>query len=116
MRESHQFTARVILIFFALLITDKLFSGIQIDGFITLIAVSVLFAVLNSVVKPFLILITIPVTLGTLGFFLLIINALILSLTALLIDGFSISNFSTAFWGSITLSILNMLLGGMVKK
>ncbi|MCK5519618.1 MAG: phage holin family protein, partial [Candidatus Marinimicrobia bacterium] len=112
----NQFLVRVLLIFLALLITDKLFTDIRIEGFTVLLAVSILLALLNSVIKPLLILITIPVTIGSLGFFLLIINAMLLLFTAKLIDGFYIASFATAFWGGISLSILNVILGRMLKK
>lgn len=116
MKESQQFPARVLLIFIALLVTDRIFNGIHVDTLLTMLAVSVLLAVLNSVVKPFLILITIPVTIISVGLFLLVINALMLMLTAAVIDGFYIASFGTAFWGGITLSLLNTLLGSLVKK
>ncbi len=114
--KKQQFAARIILNFLALLITDRLFNGIHIDGYLTLLSVAVLLAVFNQFVKPFLVLITIPVTILSLGLFLLVINALILYFTASLIDGFAISSFAVAFWGALTLSILNSLLGNLFEK
>lgn len=82
----------------------------QINGFFTLIAVGVLFALLNAFVKPVLVLLTLPLTVLSFGFFYLFINGFMIWLTSVLLPGFTIASFSTAFWAAIFLSITSGLI------
>ena len=91
-------------------------KGVQVDNYITAIIVAVVLSVLNLLVKPVLIILTLPITIITLGLFLLIINALIIFLADHLIDGFSVSSLWTAIWFSILLSVLQSLLHSFMKK
>ena len=87
-----------------------LLSGIHIDTFWTAIIVAIVLGLLNAVVKPILIFLTLPITLVTFGLFLFVINALIILLTARLIDGFGVDGFWWALLFSLLLSILSSLL------
>jgi putative membrane protein len=69
--------------------------------------------VANFFVRPILIVLTFPVTIITLGLFLLVVNALMLMLAAAVVDGFEIEGFGPALWGSIGLAILNFLVGAV---
>ena len=82
-----------------------LMKGVTVDGFEAALIVSVVLGLLNIFVKPVLILFTLPVTLFTLGLFLLVINATIILLCDNLVDGFNIDSFWTALLFSIVLSI-----------
>jgi len=95
------------LVAFAL---SYLLSGIAIDSFWTAIVLAVVLAVLNAVVRPLLVLLTLPVTFLTLGLFLLVINALMILLADKLIDGFEVSNFWWALLFSLLLSGISSLL------
>ncbi|MDZ7822035.1 MAG: phage holin family protein [Candidatus Marinimicrobia bacterium] len=110
------FFIKIMVNLFAFAIVGTLFKGIYIDGFFTLIAIAVLFGILNAFVKPFLALITIPITALTFGIFYLFINGFMVWLTSFLIPGFVIHNFATAFWAAIMLSITSWLLEMILIK
>ena len=82
---------------------------VKVDGPVTAIIVVLVLTVLNILVKPVLILLTIPVTLVTLGFFLLIINTIIVLIADALIDGFYIDGFFWSFVFALILSLVNYL-------
>ncbi|MFX3630136.1 MAG: phage holin family protein [Ectobacillus sp.] len=86
-------------------------SSFYIDNIGTAIIASIILSILNVFVKPLLILITLPITLFTFGFFLIVINAFTLKVTdSLLGDAFNIDGFGTAIIAAIFISILNMLI------
>lgn len=114
--RENSFLLQVLIIAAALLLTEKIMSGIHADNALTILAVAVLMGLLNAFLKPFLALITIPITVATLGIFYLVINALILEIAAFLIQGFSINSFGSAFWGAIVLSIFSMLIESFIKS
>jgi putative membrane protein len=91
-------------------------SGIQIDSLVTALIVAVVMAVLNVTLKPFLIVITIPVTVITFGLFLLVINVLVLYAAEALIDGFHIAGFWWALAFSFLVSFVNSILFGSGKN
>lgn len=84
--------------------------GVSIDGFVTAVILALVLAVLNAVVRPILVLLTIPVTILTLGLFLLVINALIILLADSLLAGFDTSGFITALLFSLVLSVITAIL------
>ncbi|MCA0133413.1 phage holin family protein [Winogradskyella alexanderae] len=94
----------------AVFILAYILNGVTVNSYLDAVIVAVVLAVLNLLVKPFLILLTLPVTIMTLGLFLLVINAVIILLADKLIDGFAVSNFLTAVLFSILLSILQSIL------
>ncbi|MCP1125988.1 hypothetical protein CN326_08890 [Bacillus sp. AFS018417] len=95
----------------------KIFApgAFEIANIKTAIIASLILAVLNVVVKPFLILITLPITILTFGFFLIVINAITLEITdSLLGDAFNLSGFGVAIVAAIFISILNMLIDKVI--
>jgi len=98
----------------SLWVASHVFSGIRFSGTSSLIVSALLLGFANAVLRPLLIVLTLPLTLVTLGFFLLVINALMLLLVAKLVDGFKISGFWTAFFASLFISLLSMVLGSLV--
>ncbi len=85
-------------------------DGVEIDKFTTAIWVALALGVLNALVKPLLILLTLPFTLFTMGLFLLIINGLVVVLADYWVDGFSLESFGTAILFSILISLTSGLL------
>jgi putative membrane protein len=83
------------------------------DGGSLLIA-ALLLGFANAVVKPLLILFTLPLTIVTMGLFLLVVNALMLMLVSAVVSGFTISGFWTAFFASIFISIFSLFVSGLV--
>lgn len=86
------------------------FAGIKFTDTSSLIVSALLLGLANSLVRPILIFLTLPLTLVTLGLFLLVINALMVLLVSALVPGFRVSSFWTAFFASIFISILSFLL------
>ena len=93
-----------------------LFSGIHVDDLSAALVVAAVLSLLNTFLKPILILFTLPITLLTMGIFLLFINAFIIVLTDNLLDAFSVDNFWWALLFSLLLSIATSMFDGMEKK
>ncbi len=107
--RNYSFFTKIVVNLIAFTIIGTMFKGIHIDGIFTLIAMSVLFAILNALVKPFITIITLPITAMTFGIFYLVVNGFMVWLTSSLIHGFTIVDFATAFWASIFLSLVSWL-------
>jgi len=97
-------------------VASLLFNGIRFSSTGSLIVSALLLGFANAVLRPLLVILTLPLTLVTLGFFLLVINALMLLLVAKVVSGFSISGFWTAFFASLFISILSMALGSLAPN
>ena len=82
----------------------------QVNKLITALLVAIVLAFLNSIVKPVLTLLSLPITFFTLGLFLLVINAIIILFADKLVDGFKVDGFWTALWFSLVLSLVSSLL------
>lgn len=85
-------------------------SGVKIDQFFTALILSLVLAVLNALVKPILIILTLPITLVTFGLFLFVINAIIILLASKFVSGFEVDSFWWALLFSLLLSFLTSLL------
>ena len=94
----------------SLWVASHVFSGIKFENTPSLIVSALLLGFANALVKPLLIVLTLPLTVVTLGFFLLVINALMLLLVAAMVQGFRISGFWTALFASLFISLLSLLL------
>jgi putative membrane protein len=100
------FINKVIISTLAVLLVGSILPGVHVENVLVALLVALVLAFLNSIVKPLLILLTLPITLFTLGFFLLVINALIILIADKLIDQFSVDSFWTALFFSIILSLV----------
>lgn len=100
---------------FALFFVMKLISGIQIDRFQDLLLATLVIGLLNAFLRPVIILLTLPVTVLTMGLFTLVINALMFSFAEYLVPGFHVTGFGAAFVAALLFSlfsfVLNMLFG-----
>lgn len=94
----------------AVFFTAYLLQGVHVKNFLTAVGVAIVLAIVNTLVKPLIILLTLPLTILTLGLFIIVINALMLMLVDALIDGMKIKSFGWAVIFSIVLSIVNGLL------
>ncbi|MEO5642102.1 MAG: phage holin family protein [Bacteroidia bacterium] len=112
------FIIRILISTLAVLFTSWLLpeSMVHVDNFTTAIIVALVLAFLNSVVKPIFILLTIPVTVVTMGLFLLVINAIIILITDYFIDGFTVGGFWAALIFSIVLTFINSIFNGIQKR
>jgi putative membrane protein len=84
-------------------------SGVSIDTPSTLILAGILLGVVNSIIRPIAILLTLPMTILTLGLFLLVINAGMVALVAWMLPGMHIAGFGAAFWTSILVSLVSFV-------
>jgi len=104
----------------ALLVAVNIVSGTSITQWGTLIAAALVIAVLNSVIKPVLIILTLPINILTLGIFTLFINAFLMYVTSVLVKGFFLKDFWSAFWAAAVFSIvsifLNVIIGSNEKR
>lgn len=107
---------RLIISTIAVLVTDLLLSGVHAQDFLTGLLVAVVLGLLNTFVRPILILFTLPATIFTMGLFLLVINATMVMLAAKLVPGFVVESFWWALGFSLLLGVvqgfLNALDGG----
>ena len=95
---------------------SHIFTGLKFDSTASLIVSALLLGLANAIVKPLLIVLTLPLTLLTFGLFVLVINARMILLVSALVTGFKVSGFWTAFWASIFISILSIALGSFVPS
>ena len=103
--------AHILVTAVLLFILGQMIDGIEVrDGKAALFGAVVL-GLANAFVRPLVVLLTLPVTVLTLGLFLLVVNALMLMLAAALVDGFEVEGFGSAFWGSLGLALLNLVVG-----
>ncbi|CAM1362178.1 putative membrane protein [Tenacibaculum litopenaei] len=107
---------KLILTSVAVLVLAKLLPGVVVTDYLTAFFVAVTLALLNTFVRPILIFFTLPATIVTLGFFLLVINALIVMLAGSLVSGFAVSGFFTAFVFSFMLWIFRSILFSLIKE
>lgn len=99
----------------ALLIVSHFVSGFHVSGFLVALIASVIIGLVNGTAGAFLKVVTFPISILTLGLFLLVINALMLLLAAAIMPGFRIDGLWPAFWGGLVLGILNMVIRALVK-
>jgi putative membrane protein len=98
----------------AVLLSAYLLPGVTVAGFGTAMLVALVLGIVNVVLKPFLILITLPITILTLGLFLLVINTVLIQLTSALVPGFAVRNFGWAFLFGLVLAVVNYFLQTVV--
>lgn len=109
------FLIKIIISSLAVMVTAWLLPGASVDDYFTGIAVALLLAFFNAFLKPLLVVLTLPVTVVTLGLFLFVINALIIQLTGSLLEGFKVNNFWWALLFSLLLSLVTGIFEGFDK-
>jgi len=115
------FLVRFVVICIALALTAALIDGIDVTGpnvvsrGVALGIAALVLGVLNAVVRPILVVLTLPLTIVTLGIFLLILNALLFWLTGAVVHGFEVRGFGPALVGTIVMTVISFLLNRMVK-
>ena len=110
------FLVRLILSAIAVLVCAYILPGAEVDGFVSAIVVAGVLAILNVLVKPVLVILTIPITILTLGFFLLVINTILIMLASWLVPGFAVDGFWWALLFSVVLSVVNSIFGGLKES
>lgn len=111
-----EFIVRLLISALVVLLVAEFLPGVSVEGFVKALLVALLLAVLNAVLKPVLVVLTIPITLITLGLFLLVINTLMVLITDYFIQGFAVRNFWWALIFSVILSFVNSVVEGFYSK
>ena len=94
----------------ALMLIPELVSNVRVDSYTAALISAVLLGFVNAIIRPLLVLITLPITILTLGLFTLVINALMFWSVSGLVKGFVVPDFSTAFWGALAYSLLTWMV------
>lgn len=101
--------AKVLITALALLLVAEVIPGIEVDGLFTAIIAAVLLGLFNLIARPILVVLTLPITIITLGLFIFIINAVLFWFVASFLEGFAVQGFWAALLGSIIVSIISAL-------
>lgn len=101
---------RILILAVAVWVAAYIIPGVEIDSFQSLLIVSLILGAVNAFIKPILVLLTLPLTIVTLGLFLLVINGLLVLLVDSLVPGFSVGSFLIAILFSIVVSLISSLL------
>jgi putative membrane protein len=103
------FLIRAVLVALGLWLATACVPGVEIDSPSTLLLAGILLGVVNSIIRPIAILLTLPMTILTLGLFLLVINAAMVALVAWMLPGMHVPGFGAAFWTAILVSLVSMV-------
>lgn len=101
------FFIRLLITAFAMWLASVIVPGMDFSSGWTLLGAALLLGVVNALIRPLIVILTLPLTVVTLGFFLLVVNAAMLGLVAAMLDGFMLSGFWSALFGSILISIFS---------
>ena len=101
---------------FAVFVTAYLLPGVHVNNFITAIVVGIVLGIVNAFVKPVLVILTLPITIVTLGLFYLVLNALLILLVAQIVPGFSVANFWWAILFGFVMSVVSWFLNNLSGK
>ncbi|MCK6388084.1 phage holin family protein [Zoogloea sp.] len=94
----------------ALMLIPELLSDIRVDGYTAALISALLLGFVNAIIRPLLVLITLPITILTLGLFTLVINGLMFWAVSGLVEGFVVPGFWAAFWGALLYSLLTWMV------
>ena len=108
------FVLRVAIVALGLWLATLILPGLHFDSAGYLLGAALLLGIVNAIVRPIAVVLTLPLTLLTLGLFLLVVNAAMLGLVAALLSGFQISSFWTALGGSLIVSITGWVAAGLI--
>jgi putative membrane protein len=103
------FLIRVAIVAVGLWMATVWVPGVGIDGPSTLILAGLLLGIVNSIVRPIAIVLTLPITIATLGLFLLVINAAMVALVAWMLPGMHVAGFGAAFWTAVVVSLVSIV-------
>jgi putative membrane protein len=106
--------ARVLLNGIAIAVAAYFIPGLSVSGPATALIAGLILGVVNALVRPVLLVLTFPLTLVTLGFFIFVVNALCLGLTAALVPGFEVAGFWSMLLGALIVSIVSWILNGLL--
>ncbi|MFA6533473.1 MAG: phage holin family protein [Patescibacteria group bacterium] len=100
----------------AILVTAYILPGVHVDGIIAALVLAVVLGVINTILRPILVFLTLPLTIVTLGLFILVINGLLVMLASYIVPGFTVASFWWAFLFGIVLAVINWVLEKFEKE
>jgi putative membrane protein len=109
------FLLRVLLNAVAIMAAAWFVPGVHLAGLVPALLAGVLLGFVNALVRPILLLLTLPFTLLTLGLFIFVVNAICFALTAALVPGFDLSGFGAAFLGALVVTLISWVLNAVLK-
>jgi putative membrane protein len=109
------FLLRLLLNGLAIVAAAWLVPGVHLNGLVPALIAGVMLGLVNALVRPVLVILTLPFTLITLGLFLLVVNTICLALTAAVVPGFDIAGFVAAFLGALIVTVVSWTLSGLTK-
>jgi putative membrane protein len=109
-----RFLLRLLLNGFAIIVAAWFVPGVRLAGPAAAIIAGILLGLVNALIRPILIILTLPFTLLTLGLFIFIVNAICFALTAALVPGFDLSGFFAAFFGALVVTIVSWVLNALL--
>lgn len=99
-----------------LILISNFLPGFHIDGFYAALIAALIISILNTLVRPFLIILTLPINILTLGIFTFFINAIIISLASTIVKGFNVDTFAAAFTAGLIIWVVNYLINSLGKN
>ena len=106
---------RVVIHALAIMLAASILPGIGVDGIVPALAAAVLLGLVNAFVRPVLLILTLPITLVTLGLFLLVLNGLCFWLVASLVKGFHVAGFGSAMLGALVVSAVSWIVTALIS-
>jgi putative membrane protein len=111
-----RFLARLVVNAVAVFLAANIVPGIHVAGPGTALLAGIILGFVNAIIKPVLFVLTLPITIITLGLFIFVVNAICLALAAWLVPGFTISSFGAAFLGALVISIVSWLVQSIASE
>ena len=111
-----RFLVRLVLTAIAIMVAAYMVPGLSVTGPGAALLAALILGFVNAIVRPILVLLTLPVTLLTLGLFLFVLNAVCLGLTAAVVPGFDIAGAGAALLGALVVSVVSWVLNGLVMN
>jgi putative membrane protein len=99
-----------------LVVLPYVMPGVRVESFATALITALLLGLANTVIRPLLVLLTLPITLLTLGLFILVINGLLFWMVASFVQGFHVDGFWAAFWGAFAYSVITTLVSWLIVR
>lgn len=90
--------------------------GIAVSGFYSALIAALVLGLVNAILRPILVILTLPVNILSLGLFTLVINALLFWFVGTVVKGFGVAGFWPAFWGALIMTLVSWVVGGLLKK
>ena len=106
---------RWLILTIAIFITSYLLDGIQVSGFFSAFFAAAILGILNAFFRPFLLIITLPINILTLGLFTFVINAILLMMASGVIPGFEVAGFWSAVFGSLFISLISWFITSFIN-